>query len=176
MSEKATFAPFPPLLQLGGRWEAPFSVPWFTPKRLTTLSVEGYLSNARRIAEALPPAPTAAQIEAFRRVAAKESTLPETLLAHFRETIPAFADQDWDDAQSAFRLEQLSILRAEQAGEAYIGIAFSCLMPEYGYEDGIGIILHKERVVHAGVADEANDDGPALQELRRMARVSKDKG
>jgi hypothetical protein len=173
VTEKANFAPFPPLLQQGGRWEAPLSVPWFTPKRLTTLVVEGYASNNPRIGNALPPAPSAAQTEAFHRIVAADSTLPETLLAHFRETIPDFADQDWDDAQSVFRLEQLTVLRPEHAGEAYIGIAFSCLLPQYGYEEGIGVILHKERIVHAGFADEANDDGTALKDLRRIARVAK---
>lgn len=172
MSEKANFAPFPPLLQQGGRWEAPLSVPWFTPKRLTTLVVEGYASNNPRIGNALPPAPTAAQTEAFRRISATDSSLPETLLGRFRESIPEFADQDWDDAQSVFRLEQLTILRPEHAGEAYVGVAFSCLVPGYGLDDGVGVILHQQRIVYAGIADEANDDGPALKDLRRLARAT----
>lgn len=41
----------------------------------------------------------------------------------------------------------------EKDGLAYVGLVFSCL--QYDYEHGAGVILHGDRVVSFGVAEEA---------------------
>ena len=70
----------------------------------------------------------------------------------------------------------MNVFHASWEDVSYVGLVFNCLKWEYGYEHGVGIVTHRDRVVHFGMAEEGEDDQLALKDLRRLARQGKKKG
>ena len=69
-----------------------------------------------------------------------------------------------------FAIDEVLLFPPALEGVAYIGFVFYCLRYDYGYEHGVGIVTHRERVVHFGMAEEGQDEQQARKDLRRIAR------
>lgn len=126
-------------------------VPWYHtagPAGLTVMNFED--DRGERAAE-----PTPAQVAAFERVVAGGVDLRGPILQQFHESVPELEAADWSGLEAFFRLTHVRLLPVEKDSLGYVGLVFSCLQFTYGYEHGVGIILHSERVVHFGVAEEA---------------------
>lgn len=65
------------------------------------------------------------------------------------------ATADWAGLEAFFQLGDVRLFPIGKDGLGYVGLVFFCLQFDYGYEHGAGIILHGDRVVHFGVAEEA---------------------
>jgi len=57
---------------------------------------------------------------------------------------------------------------------SYVGLVFSCLQWDYGYEHGVGIVVHGDRVVCFGVAEVAEHEDEALIDLGLLSREPDD--
>lgn len=127
-------------------------VPWYRtegPVELTVITEEDV--QGERATE-----PTPVQVAAFERVVTGGAAVRDAILRQFREHVEELEAADWSGLEAFFRLTDVRLLPVEKDGVGYVGLVFSCLRwMDYGYEHGAGIILHGDRVVHFGVAEEA---------------------
>ncbi|VTR95103.1 unnamed protein product [Gemmata massiliana] len=126
-------------------------VPWYRtekPSRMTVMNEED--DEGKR-----PTAPTPVQIAAFERTVANGAGLREPILQQFHEYVPELEAADWAGLEAFFQLTDVRLLPIEKDGIGYVGLVFSCFQFTHGYEHGVGIILHGDRIVHFGMAEEA---------------------
>jgi hypothetical protein len=126
-------------------------VPWYRteePSHLTVMNEEDDEGNR-------PAEPTPVQVAAFERTVTNGADLRDPILQQFREYVPELEAADWAGLEAFFQLTDVRLLPIDKDGVGYAGLVFSCLQFTYGYEHGVGIILHGDRVIHFGVAEEA---------------------
>ena len=164
--------PFPPLFWDGLYWRSPVIIPWHPAAATTELVVRpDYSRSCEPVGVEAAPRPADTQAAAYRDLMGPDSALPRALLPQFRRFVPELADSDWDGVRSFFELATALIFHPSWDDESYLGLRFNCLRWDYGYEHGVGIIAHKARVVHFGMAEEAQDEGLVLRDIRRQARA-----
>jgi hypothetical protein len=131
-------------------WIGHVAVMWYRteePPRLTVMSPDG--------ADGAEARPSPAQLAAFEHLMGGGPPLRGPILEQFRRYVPELATGDWAGLEAFFRLTDVRLFPVEKGGLSYVGLVFSCLQWDGGYEHGAGIIVHGERVVHFGAADEA---------------------
>jgi hypothetical protein len=171
MAEMLELPPFPPLMWDGLYWRTSIAVPWYVTAETPQLIVRPDYSRSAEVTEARSaPRPTSVQASGFQFVFDPETPLKQSLLMQFQTYVPELAEADRDRVQTFFALATVLIFHPFLDDISYTGFVFNCLHWEYGYEHGVGIVTHKERVVHFGMAEEAMDETQALKDLRRIAR------
>lgn len=123
-----------------------------------------------------PNPPTAGQEAAFTRLLGPCEPLWQAVLTQFRWLVPPLAGADWGGLEAFFALDDVRLLGAERDGLSYVGLVFSCIQYDYGYEHGAGVVVHADRVVWFGVAEVAGDETEALVDLGVMPREPDDGG
>lgn len=181
VAEVLELPPFPPLMWDGLYWRADFTLPWCRVAPPRNLKEErpqlvvrpDYSRSIQEVNFAAAPRPTDAQAAAVRYLLDSEKILKPLLLAEFQRWVPELAEADWSGLEGFFEAATVLIFQSSLDGVSYVGLVFRCLRYEYGYEHGAGIVLHRDRVVHFGIAEEAKDEAQALKDLRRIARTGK---
>jgi hypothetical protein len=174
VSEPLDLSPFPPLEWDGWEWRGAFQVPWYVSPETPELVVR---RDPKKVTEeisdpAAAPRPSAAQQAAFEALLQPDPPLKQPLLAEFVRYIPELERPDWESVQAFFELAHVRIFHTSVEDVAYAGFVFNCLQWDYGYEHGVGIVTHKDRVVHFGMAEEAEEEA-AMKDVRRLARAAK---
>jgi hypothetical protein len=176
MSETLLLPPFPPLQSGRWEWRADFTLPWYRVAPPTNptqekpqLIVRADVSRSVPTRADVPWQPTAAQTAAFRFLLEQEARLKPVLLAEFRKSVPELDGAAWDGLEAFFELAIVLVFYPALDEVSYTGLVFHCLQWDYGYEHGVGIMLHQDRIVHFGMAEEAQDETQALKDLRRIA-------
>ena len=149
-------------------WTGSVSVPWYRTEAPPSLTV-------------VPPGepgdpPTPAQAAAYIDIAADREPRRRALPGQFRRFVPQLATAGWGELEAFFALGDVRIFPAERDGLSYVGLVFSCIQWDYGYEHGVGIVLHGDWVVRFGVAEHAEHEDEALIDLGRMSRDGEDEG
>jgi hypothetical protein len=175
MAEALNFPPFPPLEWDGWYWRAPLEVPWYSTAEKPQLIVRPNPKTATEMLDAgTAPRPTGPQEAAFRSLLDADTPLKRSMLPEFVEYVPELERPDWESVQAFFELASVLIFHPAADGVSYMGFVLNCLHYQYGYEHGVGIVTLKDRVVHFGMAEEAQDEGQALKDLRRIARAHRE--
>lgn len=176
MSDAVKLEPFPSLSWDGLFWRTPLTIPWYPSAGRPELVVRpDYSRSCEPTSEETAPRPTDTQAAAFRLIVDPDSPLPRSLLPPFRRFVPELAGAEWGGVPAFFELATVLIYHASSDDVSYTGFVFNCLHRDYGYEHGIGIVAHGERVVHFGMAEEATDEAQCLKDLRAIARVRRGK-
>lgn len=174
MAETLMLPPFPPLSWDGWYWRTPWQPPWYRTVETPELIVHANAARSRKEMDVrAAPQPSAAQVAAFQFLLDPETPLRQSLLAQFHENVPEMADADWQGAQAFWELASVVIFRPAHEDVAYTGFVFDCLQWEYGYEHGLGIVAHKDRVVFIGMGEDGMNEAKAQSDLRRLARLRK---
>jgi hypothetical protein len=132
-------------------WTGRVEIPWYRteePPHFTLMHPDDEDWNE--------PRPREAQRAAFEQFITNGHTLRPILLERFHHYVPQLKNEDWSALEAFFQLTEVRLYPIDQEGLAYIGLGFCCLQWDYGYEHGVGIILHGQRIVHFGMAEEAN--------------------
>jgi hypothetical protein len=171
MAETRDFPRFPPLTWDGWCWRADFTVPWYPTEGKVDLIIRPDFSRFVESADARSaPHPTSAQAAAFQHILDPKTPLNTSFLAAFQQYVPELASADWDDVPAFFEMATVLIFHPSLDDVSYTGFVLNCLQYEYGYEHGVGIVAHRERIVHFGMAEEAQDETQALKDQQRIAR------
>ena len=106
---------------------------------------------------------TEAQLKAIRYLVENDQQVRDTLLLGLLNELPELQDIYEDlmpeiDAIEDFRnyigLANLHVMASDKDGFAYIGFELGC---EWDDEHGVGVMMHKDRVLEIGQADTAFD-------------------
>jgi hypothetical protein len=128
--------------------------------------------------EVNPAPPSPEQVAAYKHFKENDAKIAQVILKAVFKYVKGlirdgFFDNDADDSlipvlkspsdlKDHMQLYKAGVLDYAKAGQAYIGLAFWCTWDE---EHGLGVLLHKSRVVETGQADTsfdhfaAKDDG-----------------
>lgn len=152
----------------GYHWTAFASVPWYRTESPPQLTV-------------VPPGepgdpPTLTQAAAYVGILEDRGPRRQAILGQFRRCVPQLAAAGWDELEAVFALRDVRVFPQERDGLSYVGLVFSCVQFDYGYEHGAGIVLHGDRVVRFGVAEHAEHEDEALIDLGLMSRDQDDAG
>lgn len=112
------------------------------------------------------PLPTPAQVAAYARIIAANSSLPAVLLPAFQQRFRKLETADWDELVNSFHLSHTSIFHAELAGESYLAYSFHCTRREWEYDISSGVITHQDRLVYFGDVEDTWDDKLIRQDLQ----------
>ena len=174
MGNALRLSPFPPLTWDGLFWRASLTVPWYPSAETAELIVRpDYSRSAEPVGADEAPRPTGAQAAAFAAFTDPDPPLRPALLAQFQRFVPELAAADWDAVRAFFGLATVLVFHPATDDVSYTGLVFNCLRWDAGYEHGVGVVAHKERVVYFGMAEEARDETQVLKEIRRLARRGK---
>ena len=179
MAETLHLPPFPELSWDGFNWRAPFDLPWFAvpanaphyPPHACELIVCPDPAAWPKNGEAASPfQPTDSQVDAFREFLTGSQALQASIMAACRKNIPELTDVDWDAVQSFLELSTIKIFYPAWEDVSYVGLQCNTWEPSIYDGQGIGMVLHRDRVVHVGFGAEANDETQVLKDLRRQSR------
>ncbi len=171
-NETLMLPPFPPLTWGGWDWRCPWSPPWCRTEETPELIVRPVTARSLKQFDARSaPQPAAEQVAAFQFLLDPETPLQHSLLLQIRENVPELADAGWPEVQSYWELATVMIFRPAHEDVAYTGFVFNCLQWDDGYEHGLGIVAHKERVVFLGMGEDGTNEAKAQSDLRRIARL-----
>lgn len=174
MPKTLKLAPFPPLAWQEFYWGGAVTIPWYRTESPVELFVRGDMDHFEEIRTSKsPPAPTGEQTAALTFLLKEGAALQKALLPQFQKHVPELDGQNWAALESFFELARVLIFHPAHEGVAYVGLISNCLQWEFGYEHGVGIVMHKDRVVSFGMAEEAGDETLALKDLRRLNRARK---
>lgn len=164
---------FPLLTWDGLFWRGPITVPWYSTTEPPELIVcpDYSLSCESTDAESAPQ-PTNFQLAALELLLNPQTPLRQSLLPLFYTHVPELVGPDWASLEAFFALADVRIFHPSHEDVSYVGLVFRCLQWDYGYEHGIGIVAHKDRIVHFGHSQEAMYETVAIRDLRRMRRKS----
>lgn len=160
-------AALPSLAQDEREWRGAISLPWYPTQAGTELTLPFHLAtyNGDR-SEAVPPSEE--QLAAYHYLTDPDCEAAEALLHQFHANVPELEGSDWQHAVEFFSLDRVILFRAALHGLSYAGLALSCLQwRDYGYEHGVGIVIHGDRVVHFNVAEEADDERFATRDIKK---------
>jgi hypothetical protein len=173
MAKALHLPPFPSLSWDGWYWRGPVTVPWYATAEVPELVIHPDPALSAPPADA--PRPTDAQAAAFQYLVDLNSPLRQAVAAQMQKHVPEVAGADWPGIEAFFVLAAVIVFHPAADGVSYTGLVLNCLQWDYGYEHGVGIVTHRDRVVHFGMAEEGADDQIALKDLRRIARQNKKK-
>jgi hypothetical protein len=152
------------------------TIPWFKTESPPELVVPCDDSKFEEITRAkVGPPPSEAQVAAMRFLLAEGPAMQAALLPQFQKHVPELADEDWKAIEAFFGLACVLTFHPSTDGVSYTGFVWKCLQYDYGYEHGVGIVAHRNRVVHLGMAEEAQAVTQARKDMRRLARLRKAK-
>ena len=162
---------FPPLTWDGLYWRGPIAVPWYATAEPTELIVcPDYSRSCEPTDAPSAPQPTSTQLAAFQLLLDPQTPLRQSVLLLFTTHVPELAGPDWASLEAFFELADVRIFHTSYEEVSYVGLVFNCLQWDYGYEHGVGIVAHKDRIAHFGVAEEATHESQAIKDLRRTRR------
>jgi hypothetical protein len=157
MAKSLKFPPFPKLTWEEVDWQGTSKLPWYNTEEPPALIVR---------TEGLKPTnPTPAQVAAYQSLLQSGVQLQPIILEQFRQYVPELAHAKWPELEAFFQLTAIFIFDLERDDVSYVGLVFSCLQWDYGYEHGVGIVLHDQRVVRFGVAEMAECETEAAKDL-----------
>jgi hypothetical protein len=159
-------SPFPTLKRSRGGWSGTFDSPaWQSfvgaeDGQKLTLDVEAE--------DGEPPSPE--QVAAFQYLLEHDQALVDLALAAIDAERPWLESANFEEVgavaevRDRLGLPSVYIHRTAREGAAYVGLEFAC---EWDLEHGLGILLHRDRVVGVGAMDmaypgcwEAEEDAP----------------
>jgi hypothetical protein len=158
--------PFPKLTWDEPYWRGPLRLSWYT----TSEPPELVLSTG----EMKPTKPTETQATAYERLLADGAAWQALLLAPFRQYVPELAHAKWAELEAFFQLNTVRLFEVDRDGLAYVGLVFHCLQWDYGYEHGVGIVLHDQRIVCFGMAEQAENATEAMIDLGLLPRAEEE--
>lgn len=164
--------PFPALNWDGWCWRGRCALPWVRSARGVDLLVRAACSDAaERTKPAAAPQPSAEQVAAVRLLLDPASPTAAALLSTLRANVPELPSADWDAVWGVLEIADAIVFTSATDGIAYTGFLFNGM----GYEHGIGVVAHRDRVAHIGFAETA-DEAAAKNDLRRLKRASRGSG
>jgi hypothetical protein len=171
MAKASKFLPFPPLSWDGWYWRGQWDDAWCAGQGAVELIVNTALStSATKTKDKEAPPPTAAQAAAFEELVAEDSPVQQVLLAAFHKYLPELEDANWDAVLALLEAGSMEagnvvVFSTALDDAAYLGFVFYSME----YEHGVGIVTHRQRLVHVGTAEEV-DESIAEKDIRRHNR------
>lgn len=170
MPETLQFPSLPQLTWNGGQWVAQTTIPALPGGEPVELIVRvPYSSDLEQKDVRTAPPLAAPQVAAFQHLLTHGTKVWASIVAAMRQydtDNEIFAE---DGSVSDLECGSVIIHTVAWDEVAYIGCQFYSL-DTWVSEHGLGIIVHRDRVVHVGMAKEANDERAIAKDIRRLKR------
>lgn len=166
MSDLRSFPPFPPLAWENCSWSAETMLVGLSPSPALRLCVQvNGTPDQTDIQTANPP--TTAQAAAYQYLNSSGEHVLEAMLTAIKPYASYEEDKAGNEFASEISLAAVIIFHTSLNDISYVG----CEWNGMEFEHGIGVIIHQNRVVYVGIAEEASDERVAMRDIRRIKKA-----